>query len=267
MAIDSYGAGVLLVIFFAAISVAGLFLVRGRVSPESLHESHEVAGYLLSIVGTMYAVLLGLVVVDAMAKFQDARVNVQNEANSLADVFLLCEKYSPAKERQIKELCLHYVQRVIDFEWKAMDDGNYDPEARRTAIQLIRAVRDFEPKTEAQQQIYPVIVQEVCQVWDCRRARTNASQFGVPFEEWLVLFVGGFVTIIFTYFFGLKNIAMQVAMTVMCSLLISLNMLLVLWFGYPFSGDRKVHPEAFKVDQLIFLDQLGHGTALEKDQS
>ncbi len=260
MAIDSYAAGVLLVILFAAISVAGLFLVRAKVKPESLHESHEVAGYMLSIVGTMYAVLLGLVVVDAMAKFQDARTNVQNEANSIADVFLLSEQYPPQKERQIKDLCLHYVQRVIDVEWPAMDDGNIDPEARRTAIELIRAVRDFEPTTQAQQQIYSIAVQEVCQIWDCRRARTNTSQYGVPPEEWLVLFIGYLVTIVFTYFFGLKNIRMQMAMTVMCSILISLNMLLVLWFGYPFSGDRKVHPEAFQVDKLIFLNQLGiHG--------
>lgn len=258
MQIDSYWVGAVLVIVSTALSIGGLFLVRKKVSHDKLHESHEVAGYLLSIVGTMYAVLLGLVVVDAMGKFQEARNNVQAEANSLADVFLLAEKYPPDRCNEIKELCLHYVQRVVDVEWPMMDDGGIDVEARRTAIKLIRKVQDIEPSTQAQQAVYQIAVQQVCQLWDCRRARANQAQFGVPAEEWVVLFVGGIITIAFTYFFGLRNMALQIAMTAMCSVLISLNMLLVLWFGYPFSGDRKVHPEAFKVDQLIFENQLGH---------
>ncbi len=261
MAIDSYWMGAVLVVASVLLSVGGLLLVRSKISYDQFHDAHEVSGYLLSIVGTMYAVLLGLVVVDAMGKFQDARNNVQAEANGLADVFMLSDKYPPERSKQIKELCAHYVQRVVDVEWPMMDDGGIDMEARRTAIKLIRTVQDFEPVTQAQQAIYQVAVQQACQVWDCRRARTNQAQFGVPPEEWLVLFIGGMITIIFTYIFGVKNIRLQSAMTAMCAILISLNMLLVLWFGYPFSGDRKVHPDALKVDQLIFENQLGHRAA------
>ena len=145
MAIDSYPVGALLVLSAALLAVGGLFLVRRVMNRDTLRESHEVAGYLLSIVGTMYAVLLGLVVVDAMAKFQEARNNVQAEANGLADVFLLSERYTADKEKEIKNLCVHYARRVIDVEWKDMDDGNIDLEARRTAIKLMRAVQEFEP--------------------------------------------------------------------------------------------------------------------------
>jgi undecaprenyl pyrophosphate phosphatase UppP len=267
MAIDSYPVGALLVLLTAALAVGGLFLLRKCVSYVAVRNSHEVAGYLLSIVGTMYAVLVGLVVVDSMAKFQEARNNVQSEANAVADVFLLSEKFSPEKEKQIKQLCIHYVQRVIDFEWKEMDDGNIDMECRRTAISLLRAVEDFEPKTQSQQAIYPIAVTQVCQLWDCRRARTNSAQSGVPGEEWLVLLVGGVVTIIFVCFFNLKHAALQTAMTAMVAVLISLNLLLVLWFGYPFSGDRKVHPDAFRVDERIFENQLGHHPEVDTTQS
>lgn len=43
-----------------ALSVLGMWLVRLKFKPTSLKEHHEVAGYLLSIIGTLYAVLLGL---------------------------------------------------------------------------------------------------------------------------------------------------------------------------------------------------------------
>jgi hypothetical protein len=267
MAIDSYGAGVLLVMFTVALAVGGLYLFRRAINIEKLRESHEVAGYLLAIVGTMYAVLLGLVVVEALAKFQEARNNVQAEANSLADVFLLSERFAPDKEKKIKDLCLHYAQRVVNFEWKDMDDCKVDMESRRTAIKLMRAVEELEPKTQSEQGLYPIAVQEICQMWDCRRTRMNSAQNGVPFEEWMVLLVGAFVTVVFTYFFALKNIGLQIAMTCMVSVLIALNLLLVLWFGYPFSGDRKVHPDAFQIDQQIFENQLGNHADIERNET
>jgi len=267
MAIDSYGAGLLLVLLWVVLATGGLFLFRRSFSHETLQDSHEVAGYLLAIVGTMYAVLLGLVVVESLAKFQEARNNVRMEANSLADVFLLSERFSPEKEKEIKALCFHYAKRVVDFEWKEMDDCQIDMDCRRTALKLMRSVQQLEPKTPAEQGLYPLAVQEVCQFWDCRRSRINAAQNGVPFEEWMVLLFGAFVTIVFTYFFAVKNKALQVAMTSMVAILIALNLLLVLWFGYPFSGDRKVHPDAFQLDQSIFENQLGNHLQLERSES
>jgi hypothetical protein len=258
VAIDSYGAGVVIVLLTALLSVGALQLVRRFFPKESLRKSQEVSGYLLSIIGTMYAVLLGLVVVDAMSKFQEARNNVQAEANALADVYLLAERFSDSKENQIKGLCLHYVQRVVEVEWSMMDDGKIDMDSRHTAINLMRAVQEIEPKGEAQVAVYPMAVQQVCQLWDYRRARTNAAQFGVPGEEWLVLIVGGTITIGFICFFTVESVALQTCMTVMVSVLISLNLLLVLWFGYPFSGDRKVHPDPFNVDKKVFDGQFGH---------
>lgn len=87
--------------------------------------------------------------------------------------------------------------------------------------------------------------------------RTNATTRGMPYIEWVVLLVGGVVTIVFTYFFHVQSVAVQVAMTTMVTLIIGLNLFLVLLFGYSFSGDLKVSADAFKLDQLIFADRLG----------
>jgi hypothetical protein len=46
-------------------------------------------------------------------------------------------------------------------------------------------------------------------------------------------------------------------MTALCSTLIALNLFLVLMFGYPFSGDMKIRPDALVVDKLIFERLLG----------
>lgn len=257
MSIDSYSVGVGLIVGTTFLSVAGLLIVRRLVDIDRLRRCHEVAGYLLSVVGTMYAVLLGLVVVDAMTTFQKARMAVEAEANSLADVFLLAERLPADKASMVRSLCDRYVSEVVDREWLSMGRGEINHLARTQAVKLLKEVTDFEPLTENHKAVFPLLLQEAYQLWDNRRARTNIATYSIPPVEWFVLLLGGSVTVIFTYFFGLQSTKAQVVMTSMVALLISLNVYLVVLFGAPFSGDLKVPPDAFEVDRLIFDNQLG----------
>jgi len=252
MEVDSYQAAFLLIGLGSILSVAGLLVVRRVADLKTLKQCHEVGGYLYSVVGTLYAVLLGLVVVDAMAKFELARTTVEQEANSLADVFILVDSFPEAKKKAVQGLCTQYADRVINEEWSLMDKGQVSIPARKTAIALMREITSFNPVTEQEKALYPIAVSEACQVWDNRRARTNFSSYGIPTVEWIALILGGIVTVIFTYFFGLENLKAQIVMTAMCSLLIALNLYLMLLFGYPFSGDLKVPPDAFQVDEALF---------------
>jgi hypothetical protein len=258
MKVDSYFCGTFFVLGTSLLSVFGLLVVRKYFELEKLKSCHEVGGYLLSVVGTMYAVLLGLIVVDAMTKFQTAREVVEQEANALADVFLLANSFPEEKCQKVRVICNDYVKEILTDEWPAMAEGKISTSARKAIVELMKEVMSFEPVSENQKAIYPIAVQEACQVWDYRRARTNMAQHGIPVVEWVVLIIGAIVTIVFTYFFGLSDARAQMAMTAMVSLLISLNMYLVILFGAPFSGDLQVSPDAFRVDKLIFDNQLGY---------
>jgi hypothetical protein len=126
---------------------------------------------------------------------------------------------------------------------------------------LIRALSDYEPSTESEKAIYPIVIQEACHVWDSRRARSNFATNNIPNVEWAVLIIGALATISFTYCFAMEHLKVQMLMTGTVALLISLNLYLVLLFGCPFSGDLKVYPTAMQVDFLIFRDQLGMNRA------
>ncbi|QQR57341.1 MAG: hypothetical protein IPG59_20550 [Candidatus Melainabacteria bacterium] len=47
-------------------------------------------------------------------------------------------------------------------------------------------------------------------------------------------------------------------MTAMVSILISLNMFLVFLYGYPFSGELCISPDAFMITRSIFDNRVGH---------
>lgn len=261
--LDSFLGGTILIAFVTFLCICGLFFARRVFALEKLRETHEVGGVLLSVVGTLYAVLLGLIVVDAMTKFQDARNITENEANNLADVYILADCLPEARRLEVRRLCHDYAKEVVENEWKHMDDGHLSPVARTIAVRLMKDLTTFEPQTQNQAGLYPMLVQSACNVWNDRCDRANLAKHGIPPIEWITLIVGGVITVIFTYFFGLESVRIQTVMVGMVALLISLNLYLFMLFGYPFSGDLKVPCEAFQTDIEIFENKLGNsGTAL-----
>ena len=98
MSIDTYAAGTCLIVAGAVIAVLGLIAVRRTYNVRNLATIHEVSGQFLSIVGTLYAVLLGLIVVEAMSRFQQASTLVGDESNDLAEVIYLAGRNADAQK-------------------------------------------------------------------------------------------------------------------------------------------------------------------------
>lgn len=256
MTIDSYFSGFVVVACSDLVAVLGLLAVRRVLHTRNLISSHDVGGYLLSVVGTLYAVIVGLIVVDSISRFEEARQVTEKESNALADILLLSERLPRERRERIQKLALSYIDLVVREEWPAMDQGHHSPAARHAAFLLIDAVCDFEPKTASEQTIYSSQMSLICDVWDSRRSRTLTAEHGIPALEWIVLIVGGTITVAFTYFFKLQHLPMQMVMTAMVATIIALNLYMALMFGYPYSGDLKVSPDSFKVIHAIVEHQV-----------
>ena len=61
------------------------------------------------------------------------------------------------------------------------------------------------------------------------------------------MILGAIVTVSLTYVFVFDDLRVQITLTAMVALLVSLNIFLILMFGYPFSGDLSVSPRSFEV--------------------
>lgn len=249
---NSYVVGLTLVFASVVLSIVGLIIIRRKVDIKTLAECHEVGGYLFAAIGTLYAVLLGLLVVDSLSRYQDAAHKVEEEANSIANIYLLSEELPAAKRDQIQGLCKDYCKSVVEAEWSAMADGKYSADSRAAAIRLVRAVNSIKPANEAESQIAATAMSQACDFWSDRRSRIVTCTHSIPAIEWVVLIVGGVVTIIFTYFFGLENLFVQTAMTGLVALMTSLNVFLFFMFSEPHRGGLALRNDSFKGDLHIF---------------
>lgn len=252
MVYTGFWNGIAIVSAGVVISLAVVAAARRLFPAADLQDGHEATGTLLAIVGTLYAVLLGLVVVDAMARFDKAAESARMESNCLADIFLLSDQLPEPYRERVRDICRTYARQVVEVEWPAMEKARMSVEARVTAVSLTRAFDGFEPATEAQKIVYPELLEQVRELWDHRRDRAAAAENGIPTIEWVVLIVGGIVTIFLGGLFHVESSRLQNVVTAMTGLVIGLNLYLVCLFGYPYAGDLSVSNRPFKIDIAIF---------------
>jgi hypothetical protein len=233
-------------------SVAGLLLARECINFEELRPSHDVGGYLLSVVGTLYAVLLGFVVVDTMQQYQHARRVTEMEADTLADVFIMANRLHEPNRSKIQTACSSYIDQVIETEWSQMGCGKYCPESRDKAVNLMKILVDLTPESDTEKSLYPLFVQESSLFWQNRQSRLLSADNHLPLFEWVVLCLGAVIVIVFTFFFGLEKVKLQVLMTALLGMLISLNFSLLLFFAYPYNSDLGIRADAFKCVEDVF---------------
>ncbi len=242
-----YSVGAVYILVFIGLSVAGQVLVKRLMGVETIALCHEVGGYYMAIVGSLYAVVLGLVIYDAISTFQDASTCVKDEAKAMLAIYALADQFPNNGKDQIKALSTSYVDEVVQNEWRLMDSGEFSHRARKTMWTLIDVIKQIEPKSENQKVMLHLLIDESLAAWSARRGRIEKIGIGIPTIEWFVLVAGALVTIIFTYFFTISVGKAQLIMTGMVSFMVAINLYMVLLFGNPYSGDLKIDTTAFNV--------------------
>lgn len=228
------------------LAVGGVLLVRKRVSSEFLKEHHDVADPMLSIIGTLFAVLLGFMVANAMQRFEEARINTQQEASAVANVYRVATGLPEPTRSKLMHAAVDYVDSVINDEWPKLATKGTSEKAWHAYNELWNVCAHYTPSGNGDNNLHASLLSFMGTVGDTRRMRVGALHNGLPRDLWVVLLAGGIATIGFTYFFGIQNLRLQIVMTSMVSLAICLNMFLLFSFDDPFSGDVMISPTCFQ---------------------
>ncbi len=235
----------------AVFSIAGVLTVRHFIPYSRLKTHHDVADPILGALAAVYAVLLAFVVITVWQNFDKSNAGVQLEANYLADIYRDSEAFSPDFHQKAGDLLLEYRQAVIDYEWKTMARGEMSLEAERLMRKIWTLYTTYQTKTPTEQSFFDESVRKLNSFRELRRQRLMDSRTGLEPLLWLVLIIGGLSTISFTFFFGVENLKVQIIMTVLLSVTISLILFTIMEMDFPFTGDIAISPEPFK---MILLD-------------
>lgn len=234
-------------------ALGGLELVQRLVPAEARQRHNDVAGFIYAALGVIYAVLLALVVIAVWEEYQAASDTVEQEANSVAEIFWLAHRLPEPEGSHIQGLTRSYAREVVDKEWPLMEKGQTPlmtsqegTPAGWTLIDDIRAnLQDFQPHTKADEQLYAEGLDQVQRLADARRMRLVAAEEGVPGVLWAVLIFGGVAAVGFTYLFGLESTWSHRLMVVTLAAVIGLVLFTIGALEHPFSGGARIGTGAF----------------------
>src|SRR3954447_6846409 len=92
-------AGLMLAAVFLVVSVgaalAGLLLVRRSVALSTLERHNDVAGFIIAVIGVLYAVLLAFVVVISWQNFDEAHQTASSEAQLVDGLYRDASAFQP----------------------------------------------------------------------------------------------------------------------------------------------------------------------------
>ncbi|MBN9396709.1 MAG: DUF4239 domain-containing protein [Candidatus Melainabacteria bacterium] len=210
-----------------AASILGMFLVRKNISRSTLESGHEVAGYLLAVIGSLYAILLGLIVVSAQSRLDHASQMCITEANALSDIYHFAHPFDQPARHRIHEAIYNYARVAQKQDWSKVVDKTEEEATTPYYRELWGAIVEYEPQKQSQQACYSSMLSTMQQLSDARRFRMISSRAGLSSVLWMILIVGGVLIVGFTYFFFVENILSQTLMTVFVVFFLSLNIFLI----------------------------------------
>src|SRR5271170_4506560 len=122
-----------IVIVILAVGGSLLFMwCLNRLWPwENRHAHNDLIGWQLGILGTTYAVILGFMLYTVWTNFGAAKMNAENEANSLENIYCLAEGLPQPQRTQMEALSRSYADAVIDEDWPQMAADHVPENSRK----------------------------------------------------------------------------------------------------------------------------------------
>ncbi len=184
---------VLVVVVTAAITIK--LLVRRRAPVGGWFSDAPRSAGTLSVIGTMFAVMLAFVILLALQSYQRAREGSSVEAIAVAELHSVATVFqSPLSDRLHGELVC-YARAVIEDEWPAMKDGRSSDLVQSWIDKLSREFAIAEPHGAREETAYAQWFDEQAQRRDGRRERLAEATPFVPLPLWFVLGIGASLTL------------------------------------------------------------------------
>ena len=250
----------LIIVVFSGLSILGLYIVRLLVPVERLKQNHEVAGFTFGVIGAFYGLLLAFVIVAAWERFDRADERVQGEAMGLASLYRLSKGFPQSLQHNLQQAIRDYTEHAIDVEWPNMSARSHDKTIDNPVgtLGLWALVASYNPSDQRQSLLVDKSYDQLQLLSEDRALRYMYGNEEFPSVVWLVIYAGLFITIGFSYFFGLDTFPSQALMCGIFSSLLGLTILAILELAHPYQGTVTVSdaPFRFAITRMNEMDKV-----------
>jgi hypothetical protein len=219
----------------------------GRIEPpETRHTYNDIVGFVIAVVGVVYAVLLAFVAVAAWERVDAADATVAREAGMVGDIRRLAEGLSPDVGAPLREAAISYARTVRDSEWAAMGDGERPVAAEADLENIERLILAHEPASVTETNVQARLLGLLTDLFDARRDRLIIADAKIQPFIWLTLVAGFLVLVGMTFMFGLEKMRHR-TLSGLTAVSTGLVLAMIVELDRPFMGSVAVDTEPFDI--------------------
>ena len=200
-------------------------------------EHNEVGGFIITVVGTLYAVMLAFVVSIVWQEYDASATRCAMEAADGATAWHIANGLPPSVAARTREALTSYARLMIVDEWPAMRRGQSSARGEILVTGLLHDLALFRPVNAGKTTVQAQMLQAIEQMHDARHQRLADNASGISPFQWMVLLLGAMITVGFCALFGLANRVIHNLMTGAVACVIAAMFVLIFELDYPFHGD------------------------------
>ncbi len=226
----------------------GRKLLHGRV-----REGHnDVLVPLFLTAGTIYAVMLGFLVVVVWEAYGNAKDNVGAEASTLTTMYRMTAGMAPGEKMVMREHIRAYTEAVVDKEWAIQaKTGGASPDARAQIVGIYSEFATMPANVEASS-INREFLQQFSAVTAARNKRTLQAGEDVPWVMWLGLVGGAGIVLAMSCFLYMERFWPHVGGSVVLTVMICMLLLVTVILAKPFKGTLALKAEPFEHSLSVY---------------
>jgi len=254
---------VLILIVTAAITIK--LLVR-RNAPEGgwFTDSSRSAGT-LSLIGTMFAVMLAFVILFALQSYQRARNGSSVEAIAVAELDSIAEVFQPPAGDRLHDGLVCYARAVVEDEWPAMRNGRASDLVQSWIDKVGHEFAVADPHGVREETAYAQWFDEQAQRREGRRERLAEASPQVPLPLWFVLCIGASLTLAYMAAQAdrREGVLVQSIPIGFVTALVTAGMLVVFFLDHPYANENS---SIVPTEMRRTLTLIDHGSAMPCDE-
>lgn len=241
-----------------AFATAGVIGVRRAMAGKVREGHNDVLVPLFLTAGTIYAVLLGFLVIAVWESYDQAKATCNEETSALATMYRETCGMQPQEQAKMRFLVRSYTSVVVSKGWKIQaTTGAASPEARANLAQMYREFSKMPPEQAAS----PINVQFLNTLQDmsiARNKRLIEANENLPWVLWFGLCAGATIVVGMTFLLYMDAIWPHVLMSSALAAMISTLLFITLVLNQPFRGPLALTDEPF-VHALSVMNSVDKG--------
>lgn len=231
---------VLFVVAFAAFAIGGQFALHRTLPHTQFVEHNEVAGFIIAVAGTMYAVVLGFVTVVVWQQYDSTRERLAAETSAAGNAWHMAVGLPPQVRRRIRSDLQQYAHVMDGQEWPLMRRGSFSGAGDALIMDAVEAGGTFDARGPATSNAQNLTLLQLGALHDARQRRLSSNAQGLSGFEWVILTLGAIVVIAVCWLFGMENPTVHLVLTGSVAVVIALMFTILFAMQYPFRGQMAI---------------------------